>query len=101
MKGRFRLLLGSAITAMAAQGCSSSDSSPASPDSGDEGGGSCDAASLPLGGDAGACTACKAMKCATELAQCAGDCACAQIEVCLETNGPEENFSACPVAVSA
>ncbi len=104
MSCRSRLLLGFAIAAIAAQGCSSSDTSPSSPDSGGDSGApmTCDAAALPLGGDAaGACTVCKANKCATELAKCAADCVCAPIEICIEMNGPDENLAACPDAVSA
>src|SRR5882672_636281 len=113
MSCRSRLLLGFAIAAMATQGCWS-DTLPSSLDSGNEGGGdsgspvdsgvpmTCDAAALPLGGDAaGACTVCKANKCATELAKCAADCVCAPIEICIEMNGPDENLGACPDAVSA
>jgi hypothetical protein len=126
MRWRVRLFFGFAIAAMAAHGCWS-DSAP-SPDAGSEAGpvdsgsgldsgsgvadsGSvvdsgmptpCDA-SLPLSGDAGACTACKAKKCAADLAACAADCTCNRIELCLEVNGPDlpTATAACPDAISA
>jgi hypothetical protein len=117
MRCRAGLFLSFAFAGMAAQGCWS-DTAPASSDSGDEGKGgpgvdsgaqvdsgmptSCDG-SLPLSGDAGACTACKAKTCAADLAACAADCTCNRIEVCLEANGPDlpTATAACPDAVSA
>lgn len=60
---------------------------------------SCDAA-LPIADSGGACTACKVKSCAMLLAQCQADCACNQIEVCLEQQ-QSEFLNACPNAVNA
>lgn len=112
MSSRVRLLLGFAMAAMAAQGCTST-AGPSPSDGGgvsqvDSGGSGVDSgvslncdASLPVSSPMDpACASCKMMHCSAELTTCAEDCTCGPIETCLE--GTKGNlFTACNGAIEA